>query len=107
MFVRSCPDGDFSEQALTHNNDSALIVQDNALTLHMSCAGLDNIGKTGIKGIGKSNVSNYAALEKGERSDALCAIDGLVREHKVHRLDLLLQRADSGESNNGSDADVS
>ncbi|KAI6753238.1 hypothetical protein HG531_005407 [Fusarium graminearum] len=105
--VRSCSDQEFSEQVLTHNNDSALIVQYDAIALHMSCASLDNVGKTCIKGISEPNVSNYTALEEGERSDTLCAIDGLVRKHKVHRLDLLLQRTDGGESNNGSNANVS
>ncbi|CAF3494631.1 unnamed protein product [Fusarium graminearum] len=85
----------------------ALIVQYDAIALHMSCASLDNVGKTCIKGISEPNVSNYTALEEGERSDTLCAIDGLVRKHKVHRLDLLLQRTDGGESNNGSNANVS
>jgi hypothetical protein len=82
-------------------------VQDDALALHMSSASLDNIGKTCIKRISEPNVSNHTALEKGEGSDALCAIDGLVREHKVHRLDLLLQGTDGGEGNNRSNADVS
>lgn len=82
-------------------------MQDDAIALHVSCASLDNVGKACIERISEPNVSDYTTLEKGERSDALCAIDGLVREHKVHRLNLLLQRTDSGESNNGSNADVS
>jgi hypothetical protein len=52
-------------------------------------------------------VSDHALLEEGEGPDALCAVDDLVGDDEVARADLLLQRADGGEGDDGAHADVS
>lgn len=52
-------------------------------------------------------MADEAALEEGEWADALGAVDDLVGDHEVHGLNLLLQRADGGEGNHASHADVS
>lgn len=42
-------------------------------------------------------MSDHAALEKGERSNALGPVDDLVGHDKVTRFDVFAQAADSGE----------
>ena len=91
---------------LTHDDDRALLVQDNTVSLHMLSARLDHFSKARIKGIGEADVSNNTALEEGEGADTLCAVDDLVRNYKVHGLDLLLQRTDGGEGDDASDTDM-
>lgn len=58
-----------------------------------------------VEGIGKSHVTNHTLLEEGEGTDALGTVNDLVRHDKVTRLDLLLQTADSGESDDGADTE--
>lgn len=81
-------------------------MQDHTLSLHVLCTGLHNRGETGIKRVGETDMSNDTSLEESERSDALGTVNDLVRNDKVHRLDLLLQRPDSGEGNDASYTDV-
>ena len=90
----------------THDNNSALLVQDNTIPVHMLCALLHYLSETRIEGIGKADVSNDTALEEGKRTNALCAVNDLVGDDKVHWLNLLLQRSNGGESDDGSNADV-
>lgn len=51
-------------------------------------------------------MADNAILKEGKWPDALGAIDNLVRDHKVHWLDLLLQRAHGGEGNDTSDTEM-
>lgn len=81
-------------------------MQYDTLALHMLRAGLNNIGETRVKGVGETNVSNDASLKESPRSDALGAVNGLVRDDKVHGLDLFLQRANSGEGNDAAHTDM-
>jgi hypothetical protein len=52
-------------------------------------------------------VSDHALFEEGEWPDALGTVDDLVGNNKVARSDFLLQRADSGEGDDGAHANVS
>lgn len=72
-------------------------MEDNAIAIQVLSARLDDLSKAAIERVGKANMSNNAFLKKGKRSNTLCTINDLVREHKVHRLDLLLQGADGSE----------
>lgn len=81
-------------------------MQNDTVALHGSSAGLDNGGKLGIKGVGKSNVADNAALEKGKGADTLGAVNGLVGDDKVHGLNLLLEGADGGEGDDAADTDT-
>lgn len=81
-------------------------MQHDTLTLHVLRAGLDNIGETRVKGVGEANVSNNASLKESPRSDALGAVNGLVRDDKVHGLDVFLQRANSREGNDAAHTDM-
>ena len=91
---------------LTHADDSALVVKDDAVALEALCTPLDNLSELAIEGVSKADVTDDTALEEGERADALGAVDDLIRDNKVHGLDLLLERAYGGEGDDGSDADV-
>jgi hypothetical protein len=71
-------------------------VEHHALALHVSRASLDNLSQLLVERVRKSNMAD----------NALCAIDNLVRDHKVHGLDLLLQRADGGEGDDRSDTEM-
>jgi hypothetical protein len=90
----------------THADESALVVKHYALALHMRRASLDNLSQLVVEWVRKSNMANNTTLEEGKRSDALCAIDNLVRDHKVHGLDLLLERADGREGDDASDTEM-
>lgn len=91
----------------THADDGALLVEHNAITLHVLAALLDDLSKVLVEGVGESNVADNATLEEGEGADALGSVNDLVGNDKVHGLDLLLQGANGGEGNNGADTDVS
>jgi hypothetical protein len=52
-------------------------------------------------------MAHHAALKESKRSDALGAINNLIRDDKVSGLDLLLQRPNSRESNDATDTDGS
>lgn len=90
----------------THANESALVMKHHALALHMRCASLDDLGQLPVEGVRKSNVADNTSLEESKWPDTLCAIDNLVRDHKVHGLDLLLERADGREGDDASDTKV-
>lgn len=65
------------------------------------------LGQLDIKGVAKANVADHALLEVREGADALGTVDDLVRDYEVARADLLLERADGGEGNDGAHAEVS
>jgi hypothetical protein len=96
------PTGD---DALTHAHNGALFVQDDAVALHGAGARLDDVGEAGVKGVRKADVADEPALEEGKGAHALCAVNDLVGDDKVHGLDLLLQRADGGKGDDAADAD--
>lgn len=75
------------------------------LALKRMSASPHDLGDLLIEGVRKPDVSDNPALEESERAHTLCAIDNLVRDHEVARLDLLLQRTDSGEGNDAADAE--
>ena len=91
---------------LTHADDGALVVQNNTVALEALRTALDDIGQLGVERIREADVPDEPLLEEGEGADALGAVDDLVRHDKVHGLDLLLQRADGGEGDDGAHADV-
>lgn len=93
-------------EQLTHADDGALVVQDDTVALEALRTALDDIGQLGVKRIREADVADEPLLEEGEGPDALGAVDGLVRHDKVHGLDLLPQRADGGEGDDGAHADV-
>lgn len=91
---------------LTHADESALVVKHYALALHMRRTSLDNLSQLVIERVRKSNMADNTTLEEGKRPDTLCAIDNLVRNHKVHGLDLLLERTDGREGDDASDTEM-
>lgn len=64
-----------------------------------------HLGDCLIERIGKPDVAHDAAVEKGEWADALGAVDDLVWDDEVARLDVLLQRADGGEGDDAAHAE--
>jgi hypothetical protein len=79
-------------------------VQDNTVTLEAVPALANNLGDTLIEGVTEGNVSNDTTLEESPWANTLGAINNLVRNDKVARLDLLLETANSGEGNDATDA---
>lgn len=82
-------------------------MEDDTVALHALSTPLNNGSQIRIKGISETNMTNNAALEEGERTDTLGAINDLVGHDKVHRLNILPQRANSGEGNYASYANMS
>lgn len=81
-------------------------MEDDPIAFQVLSTGLDNLCEVAIEGVGKTNMTNHSLLEESERSDAFGAIDDLIREDEVHRLDLLLQGADGSESDNAAHTDM-
>lgn len=92
---------------LTHAYDRPALVQCTSLSLHRTGALLHYSGHLGVERIGKAHMSHQALLEESEGPDSLGAIDDLVRNDKVHWLDVLLQGPYGTEGDNGSHANVS
>lgn len=80
-------------------------MESHTVTLQAVSALADNLGDTLVEGITEGNVRNHAALEVGPWPHTLGTVNDLVGDDKVTGLDSLLETADSGESNNATDAD--
>lgn len=78
-------------------------MQDNTITLKAVSALANHLGDTLIEGVTEGNVSDNTTLEEGPWTNALSAVNDLVRNDKIAGLDLLLETANSGESNNATD----
>jgi hypothetical protein len=78
-------------------------VQDDTLAVEAVAALADNLGDALIKGVAEGDVGNNTALEESPWTDTLGAINDLVGDDEIAGLDLLLETADGGESNNGAD----
>ena len=76
----------------------------NTVSLHARGAALHDIGKLLVKGVRKGDVPHEPLLEEGERTDTLGPVDDLVRDNKVHGLDVLPEGPDGGESDDAPDA---
>jgi len=66
-----------------------------------------HISNLGVEWISKWHMADETTLEESERPDSLCAIDDLIRYHKVTRFDRLRKRADCAEGDDTSHADAS
>lgn len=80
-------------------------MQDDTVTLQAVSAFADDLGDTLIEGVAEGNVGNHTTLEVGPWPHALSTVNDLVGDDEVAGLDLLLQTADSGESNDATDTD--
>lgn len=80
-------------------------MQNNTVTLKAVAALADNLGDTLIEGVTEGNVSYNTILEESPWANTLSAVNDLVRNDKVSGLDLLLETANSGESNDATDTD--
>jgi hypothetical protein len=87
----------------THTDDSTIVMQRDAFTLKTVSASPHNLGHLLIKWVRKPYMSHDSTIKESERSNPLCAINNLVRYHKVPWLDLFLQRTHCGECNDASD----
>jgi len=63
-----------------------------------------DLGNSLVKGVREADVADHAALEEGERADALGAVDDLVGDDEVSGLDGFLQRTNGAEGDDGADA---
>ena len=95
-----------AELRALHADDGALVVQRDALTLQAVAARAHNLSQLDIEGVAEADVTDHALLKVCERTNALGAVDDLVRDYEVARADLLLQRADSGESDDSAHTEV-
>lgn len=98
--------GASAELRSLHADDGALVVQRNAIALQAVTTLAHKLGQLDVKGVAKPNVANHALLEVCEGADALGAVDDLVGDYEVARADLLLQRANGGEGDDGAHAEV-
>lgn len=89
----------------THADQSAPVVEHNAIALQTVSTGPYDLGDLLIERIRKADVCHRAALEESERTDALGPIDHLVRHDKVSGFDVLLQTANGGKGDDGAHAD--
>jgi hypothetical protein len=81
-------------------------MKSDAVALERVSALPHNSGQTFIERITKAHVRNETTLEESKRSNALRAVDDLVRYDKVTWLDFFLERTNRGERYDGSYADA-
>lgn len=81
-------------------------MEDDTIAVKVRRAGLDDLGEVLVEGVSKADVADHTTLEEGERANSLGAVDSLIGDDKVHRLDLLLEGADGGEGDDGANANV-
>lgn len=81
-------------------------MQRDALALEAVPALADDLGQLLVEGVAEAHMADHTLLEEGEGPHALGAVDDLVGHHEVARADLLLQRADGGEGDDGAHAEV-
>ena len=89
-----------------HAHDGALVVQAHTVTLQTVAALAHDLGDALVEGVSETDVADHAALEEGERTNALGAIDDLVGDDEVAGLDLLAQRAYGAEGDDGADTEA-
>jgi len=82
-------------------------MQPHTLSRQTVSTNFDDLGQTSVEGVGESNMTYHTAFEKGKRSHTFGAINDLVRNDKISRLNLLLQTADRGKGNDGPDTQMS
>lgn len=87
----------------THANNSAPVVQNDTVTLQAVTALANDLGDTLIKGVAEWNVGDNTTLEVGPWANTLGAVNDLIGDNKVARLDGLLQTANCRESNDAAD----
>ena len=75
-------------------------MQNDAVALQTVSALPHDLGDTLIEGIGEGDVGDHAALKVGPWPEALGAVDDLVGDDKVARLDFLPETTNSREGNN-------
>lgn len=80
-------------------------MQDDTITLEAVSALAHHLGDTLIEWVTEGDVSDNTALEESPRAHALGTINHLVGDDKVTGLNLLLETADGGESNDAADTD--
>lgn len=68
-------------------------------------AGSHDLSNTFIERVRKRNVGDYSSLEESPWPEALGAVDHLVWDHEIPRLDLLLQASNSREGDDGTNTD--
>lgn len=107
----SCPGGGeefarLSEVLRTHADDCAAFMQRAALTLHRTPAALDYRRELRIEGVREAHMTDQPFLEESEGAHALCPVDDLVGDDKVHRPDVLLQRAHCAECDDAPHANM-
>lgn len=95
----------FANPRLTHADDGTTVVQDDTVTLQTVPALTDDLGHTLIEGVTERNVSDNAALEVSPWADTLGAVDDLVRDNKVARLNGLLETTDGRKGDDTADTD--
>ena len=66
----------------------------------------DNGRQSLVKWVAKANMAYHASLKEGKWPDAFGTVDDLVRDDEVAGSDMLLERADGREGNNGADTKV-
>lgn len=80
-------------------------MQNNPVTLQAMPTLTHHLRDALVKGVGKGDVGDHAALEVRPRPHALGPVDDLVRHDKVARLDRLLETADGREGDDAAHAD--
>lgn len=92
-------------ESLTHGDNGAGVVQPDPLALQSMPTLPHDLRKRCVKRIREHDVPHHPALEERERTNALCAIDDLIRHDKIPGFDFLAQAAHGGEGNDGAHAE--
>lgn len=88
----------------THTDQYSAVMQCNTFSLQTMSALPHDFGDALIERISKLHVGDHSSLKECPRPEPLGAINDLVRDHEVARLDLFLQAPDGGEGDDGTNA---
>jgi hypothetical protein len=65
-------------------------------------ASTDDLGDLFVEGVGEADVADYSSFEERKRPDPFGAINDLIRNHEISRLDLLSQASDGRKGDHTS-----
>ena len=93
-----------AELRALHAHQRAAVVQLHALAREAVAAPAHDACERLVERVREGDVADDAGVEEGEGPDPLRAVDDLVRDDEVARLDRFAQRADGAEGDDGADA---
>lgn len=92
---------------LTHADQRSAVVQHNSVTFQTVSTFPHDFGNIFVERVAKRHVAYHSTFEECKRPHTLCAVNNLIWDHKIPRLDHFLQTTNRRKGNDCSDTDAS